>query len=148
MALFPEMFDEDSLLHRHGYGKPTEDVSELFSSSDFISEEDWPLECHMALATTRDLYHSIRVEMQSASKISILKTYFPPSIKDRQESVIFGIIQIKFVRYAVFVEVLGTGANRRKNHRPVCFVSFLLLIFLQSFVPSTPIASLQMDRYA
>jgi hypothetical protein len=44
-------------------GKHTEDVQELLFSSDFISDEDWPVDFHMTLATTRDGYHSIRVEM-------------------------------------------------------------------------------------
>jgi hypothetical protein len=52
LSAFPELFDADSLLHGYGYRKRTEDVEELFSSSDFISEEDRPADFHMTLATT------------------------------------------------------------------------------------------------
>jgi hypothetical protein len=34
---------------------------------------------HTILATTRDLYDSIRAEMQTASEISIQKTHWTPS---------------------------------------------------------------------
>jgi hypothetical protein len=37
MTLFPEIIDENSLLH--GFGKRAEDVSELLCSSYFISDE-------------------------------------------------------------------------------------------------------------
>jgi hypothetical protein len=74
MTLFPEIFDEDSLLHGYGDGKHREDVSELLSSSDFVSNEDWPLDFHITLATTQDLYNSIRAEMQTASDMSARKT--------------------------------------------------------------------------
>jgi hypothetical protein len=40
MTVFPEIFNEDSLLHE--YGKRTKDVKELLSSSLLISDEDWP----------------------------------------------------------------------------------------------------------
>jgi hypothetical protein len=59
-------------------GKHTEDVQELLFSSNFISDEDWPVDFHMTLATTRDGYHSIRVEMQTTSETSILKAYWTP----------------------------------------------------------------------
>jgi hypothetical protein len=53
IVLFPEIFDEDSLLP--GDGRRREDVQELFSSRNFISDEDWPVDFHITLATTRDL---------------------------------------------------------------------------------------------
>jgi hypothetical protein len=78
MTLFPETIDEDSLLHGNGDGKHSEEVWKLLSSSHFISDEDWPLDFHMILASTLDLYNSIRVEMQIASEMSMLKTEWTP----------------------------------------------------------------------
>jgi hypothetical protein len=50
MTLFPQIFDENSPLH--GSGKRREDLYELLSSSDFISDEDWHAYFHMTLAAT------------------------------------------------------------------------------------------------
>jgi hypothetical protein len=80
MTIFSEIFDEDSL--RDGYGKRrTEDLQELLPSGYFISDEDRPADFQLRLATTRNSYNSIRVEMQIASEICILYTYWTPCIQ-------------------------------------------------------------------
>jgi hypothetical protein len=68
----PEIFDEDSLLD--GYGKRKKDFEELLSSRYFISDEDLAVDFDMRLVTIGDLYNRIRVEMQTASEMSIPNT--------------------------------------------------------------------------
>jgi hypothetical protein len=76
MTLFPEIFDENSLLP--GPGKHKEAVEELLASSYCILDEDWLLDFHMTLGTTRDLSNSIRVKMQITSEMFRLRTYWTP----------------------------------------------------------------------
>jgi hypothetical protein len=76
MALFPEIADEASQLH--GSGKRVEDLEQLLLSSYFISYEDWPVDFHLALATTRELYASMRLEMEIASEMPTLQLIVHP----------------------------------------------------------------------
>jgi hypothetical protein len=94
MTFSPEIFDEDSLLHGYGYGhgKPAKDLSEMLSSSYFISDEDWLVDFQMALATTQDLYDSIRVQMQTASEMSMRKCV-GHHVLLRQNSLLFGDVR-------------------------------------------------------
>jgi hypothetical protein len=57
-----------------------DDAQELLSSSYFISDEDGPWDFDLTLATTRDPYHSIRVEIQTVSEMCIQKTFWASCI--------------------------------------------------------------------
>jgi hypothetical protein len=52
LTIFSERFANDSRALLDGYGKPTENIEHLLSSSHFISDEDQLADFHLTLATT------------------------------------------------------------------------------------------------
>jgi hypothetical protein len=62
------------------------DFQQFFSSSYFISDEDWPSDFQISLATTQEPYSSIRVEMQTVSEMSMRKLIGQPVSKKAGDS--------------------------------------------------------------
>jgi hypothetical protein len=89
----------------------------LLSSSYFISDEDLLVDFHMTLATARDSYSSIGIEMQTASEMSILDLIGHPETQNLTE-----ILGVRHQAPSTKHQAPGMGIKvRNVEHFIVCF---------------------------